>query len=148
MAEPSSPRAPRSPRVPAAGTRPALVVALVAAAVAETGALLGLGGVYLGELADGRAAEPAVAGFAAGFALLVGAGLGFAAVGLWRGRRWARSPVMTWQLLQGAVAVSQLGSGSAVGAAAVGALAVAAVAAVLLVLPPVVRFTTGGSDAG
>ena len=44
----------------------------------------------------------------AGMALIVGAGLAACARGLAMSRGWARGPVVTWQLVQGAVAIQTL----------------------------------------
>lgn len=71
-------------------------------------------------------------------ALMVGA-----ARALLRGRRWARSPVMTVQVLLVVLAGGWLGVEVAVWS--VGVLVQAVVTAVLLLLPPVVSWTTGGA---
>jgi hypothetical protein len=60
-------------------------------------------------------------------------GLGFLARGLWRARRWAVSPAITWQVLQGFVAAYAISIGSiGLGAAAL-ALAVFALVALVLI---------------
>lgn len=66
-----------------------------------------------------------------------------AARALLRGRRWARSPVMTVQVLLVVLAGGWLGV--EVAAWSVGVLVLAVVTAVLLLLPPVVAWTTGGA---
>ena len=71
-------------------------------------------------------------------ALMVGA-----ARALLRGRRWARSPVMTVQVLLVVLAGGWLGV--EIAAWSVGVLVLAVVTAVLLLLPPVVAWTTGGA---
>lgn len=73
-------------------------------------------------------------------ALAVAVGLAFCARGLWRGRRWPRSLVITWQLLQAAVAVPQLGGEQALWGAALLVPAVVVVGGLLM--PTVVAYTT------
>jgi hypothetical protein len=73
-------------------------------------------------------------------ALLAGAGRA-----LLRGHRWARSPVMTWQILLVVLSFGWIGSEA--GPWAIGVLAVAVVVGVGLLLPPVVAWTTRTSAA-
>lgn len=106
------------------------VVVLVAAAV-----VLGI------ELVGGRSLSVGVSAFLLVFVLGVAAVLVSALRALSRGRRWARSPIATWQILQVVVSVSSLGAGVAPGAIA--ALVVAVGVFVLLMVPTVVAVTTG-----
>ncbi|MCL3862749.1 hypothetical protein [Actinotalea sp. K2] len=73
------------------------------------------------------------------FCLAVAAALVAAARAVHGGRRAARAPLVTWQLLQGATAVSVLRAAGAPLAWA--ALVAAVVVLVALLSPPVVRFT-------
>lgn len=65
--------------------------------------------------------------------VLIGGFLFLAARGLWQGRRWGRGPVITWQLLQFAVAVTSWGALE--WWALVPALVLPAVVVVCLLLP-------------
>ena len=65
--------------------------------------------------ATGDADDPGSAGMAAGLWVLIGAGLSFVAWALWRGRHWARSPSLVWQLLMLPVGWSLLDTQSVVG---------------------------------
>ncbi|MBX9246965.1 hypothetical protein ICW40_19420, partial [Actinotalea ferrariae] len=85
------------------------VLCLEAVAVAAAG-VLGIGAAVRGE-------RPAVAAFVVVFALVVAAGLAAAARSFWRGSVRARGPVATWQLLQGATAVTLLQAGATPGPA-------------------------------
>ena len=64
--------------------------------------------------------------------------------GLWAGRRWARSPVMTWQVLLVVMAVGWLSSDPAWWAILV--LVSALLIGVGLLLPPVVAATVERSE--
>lgn len=105
------------------------IVALV------VGALL-----ILVELVRGGSQSVGVSGFLVVFALGVAAVLAASVRGLLGGQRWARSPVATWQILQGVVAVSSLQVG--VTPWVVAALVLALAVLVLLMLRPVVEATT------
>ena len=76
----------------------------------QAGALVGLAVAWTADLVRGASALPAATVFLALFALGVAAVLVLAARGLWAGRRWARSPVMTWQVLLVVMAIGWLGS--------------------------------------
>lgn len=67
-----------------------------------------------------------------------------AARALLAGHRWARSPVMTVQVLLVALSIGWLGAESAVWI--VGVLVVAVLTGVLLLVPPVVTWTTATRD--
>jgi hypothetical protein len=85
--------------------------------VRAAGALVGLealaAAAFTAVLAlwSGSAAEPGVGAVLAeaGFFLLVAVALGAVAVGLWTGRRWARTPAIVTQLLLLPVVYSLLG---------------------------------------
>ena len=68
--------------------------------------------VALGVIGDGSARELSLA--LAVMAAAAGVGLGYLARGLWGARRWAVSPSLTWQVLQGFVGVYAIGAGYAV----------------------------------
>ena len=110
---------------------PARVVA--ALVVGAEAAVLGIGGALY--LALGVVGEDGSRELSLGFAALAAAsavGLGLLARGLWRARRWALSPSITWQVLQGFVGAYALSSGSPI----VGAVAL--VLAILGIVPLVV----------
>lgn len=65
-------------------------------------------------------------------AFLSALGLGFLARGLWRARRWALSPSITWQVLQGFVGAYAIGAGGVAGGTAAVGLAVVAFVALVL----------------
>lgn len=90
------------------------------------------------------ATDPLAAAATAVLAALVGAFLLLCARALWRRRRWARGPVVAWQLLQLLTVVST----SFAGYRWAGALLVVAslVALVGLLTPTVVAETTGRAD--
>jgi hypothetical protein len=106
-----------------------LAVALVGIVV-ETVALVGAGGWVLVTVAVQGSTHLGVALFLAAFALGVGALLLVGARALRRSAPRVRGPVVTWQLLQAATAVTVLGVPGRTGAAtgvAVGGIALAAV---------------------
>ena len=76
----------------------------------------------------------AIAGLAAG-------ALGALARGVWNARRWATSPALTWQVLQGFVGAYAIYTGDAAVGAAASALAISGGVALVLV-------TRGQSSAG
>lgn len=62
--------------------------------------------------------ESEVIGFILGigaFCLLLAAGVGLAARGMWRGRRWARSVGITWQVFQAGLGMAVMSARPAVG---------------------------------
>jgi len=107
--------------------------------------LVGLGVAFAVEIVRGSQVAGAMA-FLVVFALAVAAVLALSARGLWRGRRWARSPVLTWQLFLVVLAVGWL-QVEATGWAA-GIVAVALAVGVGLLTPGVVAATTGRGDEG
>lgn len=123
---------------------------MTGAVLVEVTALVGLAGWWLVELVGGHSSSVGVALFLVAFALGVAAVLLGSVRALRARHRWARGPVMTWQLLQGATAVAVLqavataaGSGPAAWLARL-AIVLAGVVLVLMVTRPVVRFTTSG----
>lgn len=124
--------------------RPPLLVAVLAVLALEVGLLLGVAGFSLVSVVRGVSAEPGMALASGALAALIGGFLGLCGWALWRGRRWARAPVITWQLLQLAVAAPAV-TGPAWWAG------LALVAASLLVgggllAPAVVRATASTAD--
>lgn len=146
-----------TPEEPATGPRtsrdgrrkaPAAVRTVVTVALLEALALVGLVGAALVQLLRGTLGP---SGFVIGL-LVLSAGLAAvlvaAARALLRGRRRARGPLATWQLLQGATAMTVLqATDGPVQLAAWTAFVVAAVALVALLAPSVVRFTDRADPA-
>ena len=122
---------------PTASPRPRLLSLAVAVVFAEAAALAVGGGVLVLEVLRGRAEYVGSTLGIALFAWALAALLAGAARALARGRRWGRGPVLTWQVLQGAVGFLQLPgmpwfAGALVGSAlvvVVGLLAPASIAA-------------------
>lgn len=136
----------RGAAVPAA--RPRTLLALVVLVLVEAAVLAGLGLWWLVVLVVGDVQDVGVALFLIGFTLAVAAGLAAGGRALLHGRRGARAPVVTWQLLQGATAVAVL-QGTATSPAgettlwlARLAILVAAAIVVLMLSRPVVHATT------
>jgi hypothetical protein len=119
--------------------RPALLLVVCVLLTVEAAAFLGLGVAWIADVVRGVASMPAASLFLAAFGLGIAALLLLAARSLWRGRRWARSPVIMWQILLVVLAVGWLGAEPSVWAVAV--LVVALVIGVGLLLPPVVAVT-------
>jgi len=111
----------------AARTSAAIVVGVEAALLA-LGAILY---VALGVVGTGSARELSLA--LAVMAAAGGVGLGCLARGLWRARRWAVSPALTWQVLQGFAGAYAIGAGYAVLGVVAVALAVAGAVALIVV---------------
>ena len=134
-------------RVGATADRSPALRAVVAAVVVEA-VLLAAVALFFGAeivLGDDRAiADVGTAAAIAVLALLIGAFLAFCARALWRRRRWARGPVVTWQLLTVLGVVPSLGGERWWPAALV--LLLCVVAGGGLFLPRVVAETTGDSD--
>ena len=136
---PSRP-APETPAEHAPTDRPRALTALLVGVALEALALAVGGVLVLVELVTGRAQSVGVSLFLVAFALGVATLLVASARGLLQGRRWARSPVATWQILQVVVTVSSLQVG--VTPWVVVALVLALAVLVLLMLRPVVEATT------
>jgi len=128
--------------------RPRALLAVVAAVGVEALLMLGVVVLYAVELVVADAADPRGAVATAVLAGLVGVGLALSARGLLAGRRWARAPIMTWQLVQvAAVALPLLGAGTARSAAlGAGLLVLGLVAGGGLFAPSVVAATTDRED--
>ncbi len=95
----------------------------------EAAALVTVAGIYVVRAATGEAPADAAVAIAL-LALLPGVALVFAAQALWRGARWPRGLVITWQLLQTAAGALLVQWSPAAGAAVI-AVGLAAAAAVL-----------------
>ncbi|GCD22108.1 hypothetical protein CTKZ_36700 [Cellulomonas algicola] len=128
--------------------RPRLLAVTCVLVLLESVVVAGLGVAFVVSLVRGATALAAPTAFLVAFCAGIAALLALAARGLWAGRRWARSPVMTWQVLLVVLAVGWLGQ--EVTAWAVAVLTVAVVVGVLLLVPSVVAATahraTDGSD--
>lgn len=136
-ADESGPPRTTGPRPPTG--RPAVVVLVCSLVLLQALALLAAAVAAVVVLVRGSDL-PGPAVFLGVLAALVVVVLVAVARALWRGgARWARSPVMTWQVLLGVLAVGWLGVESSVWAGAV--LVVTVVTAVALVLPPVTAWT-------
>lgn len=127
---------PRVEGVPQPVRAPASLLVAFVLLVLEAGALAALGVGLAGDVLTGAAAAVGTSAALAVFYLAVAAGLVAAGRALLRGRRWARAPVVTWQLLQGA---SALAVGSLFAPWVVVALLAAAVGVVAGVLWPASR---------
>lgn len=127
--------------------RPPLLPVVCLLVLVEALAFAGLAVAWLVDLVRNGAELPGAVVFLVVFCLGIAALLGFSARGLWNGRRWARSPVITWQVLLVVLALGWLGV--EVTAWAVAVVLVALVVGVGLLLPSVVAATarTGGADA-
>lgn len=129
------PPEPRRPGADPAGPaeRRAAVVVLVALLLVEAAAVAVAAGLGIPSVVAGG--RPAVAGFVVLCAVGVAAALVASARSFWRGSSRARGPAATWQLLQGATAVTLLQAGALV-PAAWAALVVAVAVLVLVVTRP------------
>jgi ABC-type multidrug transport system permease subunit len=114
-----------------------LVVCLLV--LVEALAFVGLGVAWLVDLVRNGAELPGAVVFLVVFCLAVAALLGFCARGLWNHRRWARSPVITWQVFLVVLALGWLGVEVSVWGVAV--VVVALVVGIGLLLPSVVAVT-------
>jgi hypothetical protein len=119
--------------------RPAVLAVVCGLVLIQAGLLVGLASAWVVDLVQGQSRLPAATVFLALFALGVAAVLLLGVRGLWSGRRWARSPVMTWQVLLVVLSIGWLGV--EVAPWAVGVLVSALVVGVGLVLPSVVAVT-------
>lgn len=121
--------------------RPALLLVVCVLVTLEAAAFLGLGIAWTADVVRGNATLPGASLFLAAFGVGIALLLLLGARGLWRGRRWARSPIITWQILLVVLALGWLGSQPSAWAVVV--LVVATLAGVGLLLPPVVAVTSG-----
>ena len=85
-----------------------MLVVVCVLVLLEATLLVGVGIAFGAQLVRG-ASVPGAAVFLLVFMLGVAAVLVASTRGLWRGRRWARSPVLTWQLLLAVLAFGWLG---------------------------------------
>lgn len=121
-------------------SRPTALVAACVLVLVQSAALIGLGAAWAADLVRGNAQSPGATAFLVLFALGVAAVLIAGARGLWLGRRWARSPVITWQLLLAVMAIGWLRAEASVWV--IGLLVSAAAVVVALLLPAVVAATS------
>jgi hypothetical protein len=127
-----------------APSRPPLLLVVIAVVVLEAALLLVVAGVYVARVLSGVSGEPGVAFVTAVLAAVIGGFLVFASRGLWRGRRWARAPIVTWQLLQIAVAAPAVAGPVWWGGAAL--VVAGVVVLVALLTPAVVKATASTAD--
>lgn len=128
------------PSIPPPDTVPRALTVVIGAVLLEALALAVAAVGALVVLLRGGSTAPGVVLAVALFSAAVAAVLVLGARGLLAGRRWSRGPVITWQLLQGATAVTVL---QAVGSPwAWAALGLAALVVVLLMTRAVVASTT------
>lgn len=120
---------------------PAAVRAVAVAAVLEAVGLAAVAGWGITQLVSGTETDLGVGLFMVVFALALAGVLVVSARALLAGRRSGRSPIATWQLLQGATGFA-VGSATGVGAAWV-VVAVSAVVFVLLMTPAAVAHVVG-----
>ncbi|MEZ0449809.1 hypothetical protein [Cellulomonas sp. ICMP 17802] len=125
--------------------RPALLLVVCLLVTLEAAAFLGLGIAWTVDVVRGTATLPGASLFLAAFGVGIALLLLLGARGLWRGRRWARSPVITWQILLVVLALGWLSSQPSVWGVVV--LVVATLVGVGLLLPPVVAVTAGSRQA-
>ena len=139
--DPDGPSTPSSGPLPdKAGSRPPALLIVIIGVALEILALVVGAVLVLIEMVTGGSRSLGVSLFLVIFGLGLAALLAASCRALLRGRRWARSPVATWQLLQIVVAVSWLQFTVTFWGFVV--LALAVVVLVALMLPPVVAATT------
>jgi hypothetical protein len=115
-----------------------LMVALVGVLV-EAAALVAGGIAVALDVLAGRARPVGPALATTVFACALAGVLVLAGRALWRGRRWGRGPVITWQVLQAAVGLTQLGASPWLGGTLV---ALALVVIVGLLVPVSIEATS------
>lgn len=103
---------PRRPDGTAVGPARATAAGVTAA---QCLTFLGLGIATAITVGTGNADDSGSAALAASLWALAGVGLGLVAWALWRGRHWARSPSLVWQLLMLPVGWSLLDTQSVIG---------------------------------
>jgi len=84
---------------PDGGARPVALAVVCLTVLLQAASLLGLGAAWATDLARGRSDVPGATVFLMVFAWTIAAVLVFGARSLWRGRRVARAPIFTWQLI-------------------------------------------------
>jgi hypothetical protein len=124
--------------------RPALVVAVCVLVLLEAALFAGLGVAYLVDAVRGATDLVGATVFLALFFVAIAALLVLCVRGLWRGRRWARSPVVTWQVLLLVLALAAMSSGVST-LVSVGILVLAGAILIGLFLPSVHAATSGRS---
>ena len=124
--------------------RPPVLLVVCLLVTVEAAAFLGLGVAWTVDVVRGAATMPAASLFLAAFGIGVALLLLLAARGLWRGRRWARSPVVMWQILLVVLAIGWLSVEPSVWAVVV--LVVAVLIGVGLLLPSAVAATARRQD--
>ena len=124
--------------------RPAVLLVVCLLVIVEAAAFLGLAFAWVTDVLRGGATMPAASLFLAAFGVGVALLLLLAARGLWRGRRWARSPVIMWQILLVVLALGWLGAEPTAWAVVV--LVVALLIGVGLLLPSVVAASARRQD--
>lgn len=120
--------------------RPVALAVVCLVTLLEAAAAVGLAVAWASDLVRGVSVRPAATVFLIVCGLGVALVLAASARGLWRGRRWARSPVMTWQIMLVVLSVGWLGVETSVWAW--GVLVAAVAVGVGLLLPAVVAVTT------
>lgn len=128
----------RPPSRPAG--RPSALLVACAIVLVEVVLTTGLAVLALVELVRGESQVPGATVFFAAFCALVAVVLVAAARALLAGRRWGRSPIVTWQVLLVVMALGWYGAEHSLAVAAV--LVAAGCVVVCLLLPSVVAFTT------
>ena len=108
---------------PPAPARPPLLAVVCLLTLLEAAAAVGLAVAWVVDLVSGVSVRPAATVFLVVFGLAVALVLAASARGLWRGRRWARSPVMTWQIMLVVLSLGWVGADPAPWAWAVLAVA-------------------------
>ena len=137
---PAGDQTPTPERAAVTAARPTVLVVACLLVLVQAAALVGLGVAWATDLLRGTSQLPGAAVFLVLFAVGIAAVLVAGVRGLWRGRRWARSPVITWQLLLVVMAIGWLTADPAGWAVAV--LASALAVGVGLLLPRVIAATS------
>ena len=124
--------------------RPPVLLVVCLLVTVEAAAFLGLGIAWIADVVRGAATMPAASLFLTAFGAGVALLLLLAARGLWRGRRWARSPVIMWQILLVVLSIGWLNVEPSAWAVVV--LVVAVLIGVGLLLPSAVAATVRRQD--
>lgn len=134
-----------APTAPEHRRPPTLLRVLLVVVVLEAVALVVLAGQGVVAVVRGDSSAVGVTLFLVAFFLAMAAVLLLCVRALLAGRRGARAPVVTWQLLQAATAVTLIPSGSPTAWAALGA---SLVVVVLMMTRPVVEHTVPAARRG
>jgi len=136
---------PRVPRLLAVtDRRPPVLLVVCLLVTVEAAAFVGLGVAWTADVVRGAATMPGASLFLAAFGVGVALLLLLAARGLWRGKRWARSPVIMWQILLVVLSIGWLTVEPTAWAGVV--LVVAVLIGVGLLLPSAVAATARHQD--